>query len=120
MNIKKIISFALSIVMLSMVFFDVSAYAAPTVSLPDSSKAYIDGYTTKRTITVKYNCNQPIADPSISTSCIVGYCHAYIGRYRCKQKVNSYYYDALLIKSAMEPTVFYGTKKENIMAVHKA
>ncbi len=85
-------------------------YAAPEISFPLSEKAKITGFTVRRTIAVYYNCKQPVFGSDISTDQIVGYCYNYIGRYRAKQKVDGKYYDAILLKSCMSPSVFYDKK----------
>lgn len=86
------------------------AKAAPGVSLPSSENAIISGFTVKRTMAVTYNCDQPILDPDISRSQVVGYCYNYIGKYRATEKVDGKYYDAILIKSCMSPSPFYDKK----------
>ncbi|MBQ2981664.1 MAG: hypothetical protein IJD58_06005 [Lachnospiraceae bacterium] len=87
--------------------------AAPEIKLPSDSAATITNFTVRRTVTVTYNCSQPIGT-DISRNQVVGYCYTYIGSYRAKNKVDGKYFDGLLIKSNMVPSTFYnknGQKK---------
>lgn len=109
-KIKRIISLTL-IVIITLIQSEVSAFAAtPTVSLPSTSNAYLTGYTIRRTVTVTFNSGQPASLVKISSDSVVGCCYAYIGRYRCKQKIDNKNYDAILVKCAMAPRSFKNIK----------
>ena len=77
-----------------------------TINLPSDDYATIAQFTQKRTITAKYDIGKTLDSQTISNTEVVGYCHVYLGQYRANQKYDGKYYDAVLIKCAMEPRRF--------------
>lgn len=109
--LKKISKvFIVTVLLIAAIFNSCIVYAALDVNLPSSDNAKITGFTVKRTMSVYYNCKQPVVGPKIESNQVVGYCYTYIGRYRANKKIDGKYYDALLIKSCMSPNTFYDKK----------
>ncbi len=110
--LKKFQKIIIAMVLIMVVLCDLNyTYAAmPEIKNPSDVAAKITDFTIRRTLAVTYNCSQPVFDPDISSTQVVGYCYSYIGSYRATKKVDGKYYDGLLVKSNMVPNTFKDKK----------
>lgn len=104
---KKVSCFLLVVALLLMMY-DVNEVSASDFSI--TSDYNVTGYTTRKEVKVLYNCKQPESG-TILTNTVVGITHVYLGSCRGVQKTdNGDYYDAIMVKCAMNPQTFKNTE----------